>query len=103
MTPYEIPLSPEPQTLTVALAGVTYQLLIVWNKIGQCWVLDIADAGGNPLVQGIQVVTGLNLLMQYEHLGFVGGMLVAQTDFNPNAVPTYANLGITGRLWFVTN
>ena len=29
-------------------------------------------------------------------------MLIAQTDYAPDEVPTFENLGTTGRLWFVT-
>lgn len=100
MTPFEIPLSPEPQRFNVDLGGSTYRLRIMWCKECQCWTLDIYDAAGVELVLGVPLVTGLDLLRQFPHLGIPGALLV-QTDFDANAVPTFDNLGTTGRLYFV--
>jgi hypothetical protein len=96
----EIPLSPEPQAFRIVLADKTYGLLLRWNIESHNWVLDISDADGAPLVLGIPIVTGTDLLGQYKHLG-IGGSLVAQTDHNPYVVPTFTSLGVTGRLYFV--
>lgn len=65
------------------------------------WVLDIADSANNPLVQGIPLVTGCDLLQQFGHLG-IGGALWVLTDGDPMAVPTYHNLGSLSHLYFVT-
>lgn len=100
-TAYEIPLSAEPQTMRIALAGTTYQLTFAFNRAQGHWVLDIADEDGAPLAQGVAMVTGLDLLAQFRHLG-VAGSLVVQTDYDNDAVPGYADLGTTGRLYFVT-
>lgn len=101
-TPYEIPLSPDPQTFRIQLAGVDYSVTVVWNAQALCWVMDLSLAGGgDALIQGCPLVTGLDLLAQYRHLG-IGGSLVVQTDYDSDAVPTLDNLGITGRLYFVT-
>ncbi|MNU03634.1 hypothetical protein D3C72_2477290 [compost metagenome] len=64
-------------------------------------MLDIATAARVPILTGIPVVTGLDLLAQYAYLGF-GGMLIVQTDHDADAVPTLGNIGIAGRLYFVT-
>lgn len=100
MTPYEIPLSPEPQTLSISLAGKTYFLSLAFNRAGSYWVLDMADEDRVPLLTGVPLVTGLDLLEQYSYLG-IGGSLIVQTDFDADAVPTFENLGVTGRLYFV--
>lgn len=101
MAVYEIPLSAKPETFTIALAGKSYRLTVIWrDAVDGGWVLDIADANGNRLVGGIPLVTGCDLLAQYSHLGF-GGALVVQTDHDPDAVPTFANLGSTSHLYFV--
>ena len=55
----------------------------------------------NLLVSGIPLVTGVNLLEQYAHLGFGGGLYV-QTTSNPDEVPTFTNLGVDGLLYWVT-
>lgn len=100
MTPYEIPLTPEPQRFTIDLAGVTRQMRVYWCKDAQCWCFDLFDLKGQDLLLGVQIVTGCDLLGQYAHLG-IGGSIIAQTDHDPSAVPTFDNLGTSGRLYFV--
>ena len=101
MATFEIPLTPAAQTFLIALAGVQYQMTLQWrdavNNGG--WVLDIADASGNPLVGGIPLVTGVNLLAQYEYLEIEAELWV-QTDA-ADVVPTYTNLGIQSHLYAV--
>lgn len=101
MSVFEVPLSPQPQRFSVPLAGLTYNLKVRWCATAACWMLDIADAEGNPIVQGIAIITGADLLEQYAYLG-IGGQLIAQTDHNVDAVPTFDNLGDIGHLYFVT-
>jgi len=103
VTTFEIPLIASPQTLSIVLAGVPYQLRVVWNQANGSWVMDIADTNGVPILQGIPLVTGADLLEQFGYLNF-GGSLIVQTDNAPNSVPTFKNLGDTGHLYFqVTN
>jgi len=101
VTALQVPLINQPQTLTIALAGIIYQLFVYWNDQAQCWQIDIADNQGNWLVRGIAMVTGANLLEQYGYLNF-GGQLIAQTTNLPDDVPTFVNLGTLGNLYFVT-
>lgn len=100
---YEIPLQTGvPQTFTATLSGVKYTLTLQYrNDVMGGWVLDIADSSGNPIVSGIPLVTGANLLAQYAYLGFTGGLYV-QTTSDPDAVPTFTNLGDDGLLYWVT-
>jgi len=87
----------------VSLSGVSYTFTLQYrNTTMGGWVLDIGDANNNPLIQGIPLVTGANLLAQYAYLGFVGALWV-QTLSDPDAVPTFQNLGIDGLLFYVTN
>ena len=100
---FEIPLSAKPQTFKITLGSVEYRLTLGYQKTDEGgWVLDIADANNNPIVIGIPLVTGINLLGQYKHLGFAGRMWV-QTSHNPDAVPTYGNLGSESFLYWVTD
>ena len=96
----EIPLQPTPQTLAVSLLNVTYNLGVWWNDdpAAQCWMLDISDAQGNPILLGVPMITGIDLLEQYEYLG-LGFHLIVQTDNDVDAVPTFANLGSNGHLY----
>lgn len=99
--PNLVPLAPQPQTLQITLAGVAYTLRVVWNVPNDSWVLDVLDAGGDPVLCGVPLVTGADLLEQFNYLG-IGGGLVVQTASNTDAVPTFANLGTDGNLYFVT-
>lgn len=102
MATYEIPLTATPQKFSVDLSGTTYQLTVKYHDVEMGgWVVDIADASGNALVNGIPLVTGCNLLEQYAYLEF-GGKLMVQTSNDPDAVPTWGNLGDKSHLYWVT-
>lgn len=91
-----------PQRLSIALAGVTYQLTFKYLDCDQGgWVVDIAGADNTPLLNGVPLVTGADLLAQYGYLG-IGGQLRVQTSSDPDAVPTFENLGDDGQIYFVT-
>jgi len=101
-TYYEIPLSSQPQTFNIPLAGVTYGFAVTWNVVNASWMINIADASGNPIISGIPMVTGADLLEQYAYLN-LGFALVAQTDNAPDVVPTFADLGTTGHLYAIVD
>lgn len=97
--PYEIPLSPKAVVFDISLAGNDYNMRIVWNPISLCWVLDIADSGDVPILQGVPLITGADLLAQYAYLGLSGGLVV--TVDTGVGVPTFEGLGESGHLYFV--
>lgn len=100
MKAYEIPLTPgRNQTVSVVLLNATYRLTLQWREAAQTWFLDIADDAGNPLVQGLALVLGSNLLHQHQHLG-IGGGLVVIFDTGTDA-PTFDNLGQSAHLLFI--
>jgi hypothetical protein len=106
MQAFEIPLVPSPQRFAVQLGGTGYSLTFQFRnaglpEAGGTWVVDIGDSLGNPLVCGIPLVTGADLLAQYAYLNF-GGALVVTSDGDPDAVPTFDNLGITSHLYWVS-
>ncbi len=99
---FEIPLTATPQAFSVNLSGVEYRMTLQYRNVTEGgWFLDIADSSGNSIVQGIPLVTGINLLAQYAHLGFTGRLWV-QTLSQPDAVPTFVNLGDDAKLYWVT-
>jgi len=101
-TTYEIPLSPTPQTFSILLAGISYQLTVRYTDAPMGgWLLDIADQNGDNILCGAPLVTGHDLLEQYAYLG-IDGQLIVQTDADPDAVPTFNNLGVESHLYFVT-
>jgi len=98
----EIPLQPTPQQLGVTLNSVDYKLKVVWNEQNLSWVMDIANVNGNAIASGLPLVTADDLLEQLGYLG-IGGQMIVQTDFDTTQVPTFANLGSTGHLYFVSS
>lgn len=98
---FEIPLKSNNQRLVVTLGNVQYRLTVVWCHAAQAWTLDMADINNVPIVTGLQLVTGADLLGQLTYLGFTG-KLVVQTDSDVLNVPTFTNLGTLGHLYFVT-
>lgn len=101
-TIFQLPIQNTAQTFTVTLSGVIYTFTLQYRNIDQGgWVLDIGDVTNTPILQGIPLVTGTDLLGKYAYLGFVGGLYV-QTTTDPDAVPTFDNIGIDGQLYYVT-
>jgi len=98
---YVIPLINQNQEFDISLAGITYHLRIKWNSFSQAWILYIEDSQRNPIVGGIPMVTGCDLLEQYGYLD-IGGAMVVQSTNNPSLVPDYSSLGKTGFLFFIT-
>lgn len=102
MAAYEISLTAEAQRFAIQLAGTVYQMTVQWRNNAQGgWVLDIADAGGTPIVNGIALVTGTDLLGQYAYLGIGGALLVLNSSGGDDA-PTFTDLGTDTHLVFVT-
>lgn len=103
MNYYEIPLTADPQKFTIRLSGTDYVIRLYYlNTDEGGWVIDIGTSNNVAIVNGIPLLTGTNLLEQYDHLGFAGRLWV-QTKSNPNAVPTWENLGIESFLFWVTD
>ena len=97
---WEIPLTPNPQRFAITLANIDLTMTVAWRNVGGAgWVLDIADANEVRVVSGIPLVTGVNLLGQYPHLGIPGALWVL-TDGDTFAVPTFTNLGTGSHLYF---
>lgn len=102
MSVFLIPFLPaQPQTLQVSIGGVTYTMKIRFCIPAQCWMLDLSDVSGNPIIQGIPLITGTDLLSQYAYLD-LGFSLLVQTNNEANAVPTFANFGTQGLVYILT-
>jgi hypothetical protein len=99
-TAYEIPLKNEAQQLNITIEGVVYSLALAWNTFAGAWYLDVSDQNLTPILQGVKLLPGGDLLAPYAYLGF-GFELVVQTDHDTFAAPTYANLGVDSHLYAV--
>jgi len=99
MATYIIPLTPEPQAFGITLAGRELRLVVRWFEASEGgWALDILEPGNSaPIVCGIPLVAGVDLLEPYAYLD-LGGELRLSGD----TPPTRDSLGTEVRLLFVT-
>ncbi|WP_036771777.1 phage baseplate plug family protein [Photorhabdus australis] len=96
----EIPLSPINQQFDIQLDGINYKMRLIWRDIAG-WILDIMTPDSEPIVTGLPLVFGTNLLEQYRHLGF-NGSLIFYGDINQEK-SFRNNLGKEDKLYFVIN
>jgi hypothetical protein len=103
MSTYEVPLTASPQTFSILLAGINYQLTLRYAEAPEGgWLIDVADNAGNNVLCGVPLVTGHDLLGQYKYLA-LGGLLYVQTDGDIDAIPTFDGLGTQSHLYFVVS
>lgn len=101
-----VPLVPQAQQLQITLGTTVYNLLLQWNVPNACWMMDILDQDNVPIIAGLPLVTGADLLSPFEYLeiggSFDAGQLQVQTTSDTFRVPTFDNLGTDGNLYWVT-
>lgn len=67
MTTFEIPLTPEPQRFEVDLGGRAVRMTLRWKEVDEGgWSLDLDGDDGAPIIGGLPLVTGIDLLEQYQ-------------------------------------
>lgn len=85
-----IPLVNTNSTFTIKLNTGTYIFTIIWRNNN--WVLDIYLSNNKvPLVRGIALVTGPNLLEQFQYLKIAESLVMTS---NMRTDPTWTGLGI---------
>lgn len=97
---YEIPTAPRNQTFRIALAGTEYQITQRYCAAAEAWLVNIDTVDGAAKIHGLMLVTGADLLSQFEHLG-LGGAIVVQSDNDPDEVPSRETMGSTGHLYYL--
>lgn len=102
-TPYLIPTAPANQQFTISLGAIVYTIKLRWNAFNNAWTLYISDNLGNPILSGVAVITGADLLAQFEYLGIggAGAQMYAQGPTG-DSVPDFSTMGSTSNLYFVT-
>ncbi|BDH45763.1 hypothetical protein TUM12370_18070 [Salmonella enterica subsp. enterica serovar Choleraesuis] len=95
----EIPLSADNQQFTITLANTVYQLRVLWRD--PYWFMDLRDSTGVDIISGIPLVTGADLLEQYDYLGLEFHLMVVCDD-GAGDMPTQNGLGTTSHLYLVT-
>ena len=99
-TAYEVPFEAQATSFVIDLAGATYRLTTQWCTAAACWLLNISTPDDVLIVGSIPIVPGVDLLKQYAYLG-IAGQLFVQTAGDARAVPGYADLGVSGLVFFV--
>lgn len=92
-----IPLLNRPQKFSIQIKGITYQFELVWSnaELGG-WTLTISKPDDTVLIAGIPLVTGIDLLAQYQHI--LNFSLYAATQDGSN--PPFAGLGTFTQLFY---
>lgn len=103
METFLVPLRNVPEDFGITLSGRELRLVNKWNDSPEGgWLLDIFDATTSaPIICGLPMVTGADLLEQYEYLG-LNGKLIVFTDGDETATPTLNNLGVESNLYYKT-
>jgi hypothetical protein len=104
MALYEIPLTNDPdQTLavTVPIGGVNInlRLRVRFNTQANYWWMTVADIKGNVLADAIPLLSGGDILGQFQYLG-LGSAYVVNMGNSIMDSPDSTNLGTDFRLWW---
>lgn len=104
MTTYRIPTIPGVPFFSQrsTLDGIDYEIVMQWNARSGRWGFSLYTDGGAPIVQGVSVVTGWDLLSGVVRSdGVPPGMIVALDSSQANADATLSTLGVSVDLWYV--
>ena len=100
MATFIIPLTPEPQSFGITLAGRELRLTIRWfETVEGGWVMDVYEPeSAAPIVCGVPLVAGADLFGPYDYLN-LGGELRIDSELPP----AYDTLGNGVDLLFITS
>ncbi|OON35597.1 hypothetical protein BTJ39_22235 [Izhakiella australiensis] len=96
----EIPLTPDNQQFSIGINGASYSFKAIWRDDAG-WVIDLMDGNGAGIIYGIPLVTGVNLMAQYNYLSLGFGLAVVCDDPLQDK-PTKTGLGLTSHLYAIT-
>lgn len=113
MAVFEIPLQPFSEKFQISIGSITYGIRTLWNVPAQCWMIDIYDGADVPILTGTPLVTGADLLAQYQYLHLGNTFQPGSSDIqfvvvttgigrSPDEIPIQTNLGTDGKLFYVT-
>lgn len=101
MATLEFPLGPVAQRMEITLGSTEYTLRFFWCDSPEGgWTVDVYSIDETPLVQGLPLTAGEDVLQQLGYLGITGEIRVA-TDDDVTVEPTFSNLGSNGRVYFI--
>ena len=98
-TVYLIPLSSGMQSFGASLGEKTIQIRLMWREAeGGGWFMDLLETDGDPILSGIAVRCGHNLLGQYPHLGL--GKMQIMVDNDDTIALSYSDMGKNVQLYW---
>lgn len=103
-----IPLTTDPNdtfTSTIPINGENkkFYFFLRYNEEAGYWVMDLSDENKEPVVSSIPLISGINILGQYEYLK-IGKAYIVKTDSSLLAdKPDVTNLGTTFKLVWTDN
>ena len=92
---YEIPLNYGNQKFNIKLGTTQYKLQFIYRS--DRWYLDIFDTAENPLIAGLPMLVGDNLLAQHQHI-ISGSLYVLNT--NEEESQDFGDLGANIKLYW---
>jgi hypothetical protein len=87
-------------TFTIALSGVIFTLRLRYNSRNTRWMMDVADAQNNDIINGITLLIDTNLLGQYVQPNLPLGMFFVVDNTGQNTQPTLLSFGTTHSLYY---
>jgi hypothetical protein len=103
MAIYPIPLADETADcfeFTTDLDGVDFTLTFRWNSRDPAWYMDITDAGGNVLLQGLRLSLDTPLTGRFRDLRLPDGDLMAIDTSNQGLEAGRYDLGNRVKLFY---
>ncbi|MBP2167722.1 hypothetical protein J2125_000914 [Erwinia toletana] len=96
----EIPLTPDNQQFTILIGNLSWRIRLLWRDDAG-WIMDLQQSDGTAIISGIPLVSGVDLLAQYNSLGF-GFSLYFLSDVDTQQYATKTDLGSNSHLYVVT-
>ncbi|CCW31078.1 conserved hypothetical protein [Xenorhabdus nematophila F1] len=95
----EIPLHAKNQRFDIQLGGINYRMQLQWRGCAE-WILDIMHPNSEPIVSGLPLVFGVDILEQHRYLGFNGSLIFYCDDLKNET--NGEELGRSNRLYFIS-
>lgn len=84
-------------SMTTTLEGTSYLLAFAYNQRCDCWLLSIATAEGEDIVNGIKILANWPLLRKVADPRMPQGELFAYSNTSDASPPRFADLAPGGR------
>lgn len=71
--------------------NITLQVTLTYNELEECWIMDLADDEGTPILNNTPLLPAQNILEQYAYLG-IGAMYLVPKQTVQEEWPSYTTL-----------